>query len=54
MCFQRRDTCYVASPGLPQMVYSGYQPHAYSWDDLPPLKEILEAVIRQCLHGSPA
>lgn len=43
--FQHRDTCYVASPGLPQLVYSGYQPHAYSWDDLLPLKEILEAVI---------
>lgn len=44
VCFQPRDTCYVASPGLPHLVYSGYQPHAYSWDDLPPLKELLEAV----------
>lgn len=50
-CLQPRDTCYVASPGLPQLVYSGYQPHAYSWDDLPPLKEILEAV-HKALPGS--
>lgn len=41
---QPRDTCYVASSGLPELGYSGYQPHAYSWDDFPPLKDILEAV----------
>ncbi|KAF7120717.1 hypothetical protein RHSIM_Rhsim13G0140300 [Rhododendron simsii] len=39
-----RDTCYVARSGLPELGYSGYQPHAYSWDDFPPLKDILEAV----------
>ncbi|XP_050371578.1 DNA oxidative demethylase ALKBH2 [Argentina anserina] len=50
-CLQPRDTCYVASPGLAQLVYSGYQPHAYSWDDLPPLKELLEAV-HKALPGS--
>ncbi|KAL6197798.1 hypothetical protein ACLB2K_027592 [Fragaria x ananassa] len=50
-CLQPRDTCYVASPGLPHLVYSGYQPHAYSWDDLPPLKELLEAV-HKALPGS--
>lgn len=38
---QPRGTCYVASEGLPQLVYSGYQPHAYSWDEFPPLKDIL-------------
>ncbi|XP_028087995.1 DNA oxidative demethylase ALKBH2 isoform X2 [Camellia sinensis] len=43
-CLQPRDTCYVASAGLPELSYSGYQPHAYSWDDFPPLKDILEAV----------
>ncbi|KAG5516235.1 hypothetical protein RHGRI_037062 [Rhododendron griersonianum] len=43
-CVQPRDTCYIASSGLPELVYSGYQPHAYSWDDFPPLKDILEAV----------
>lgn len=41
---QPRDTCYIASSGLPELGYSGYQPHAYSWDDFPPLKDILEAV----------
>lgn len=41
---QPRDTCYVASPGLPELIYSGYKPHAYSWDDYPPLKLLLEAV----------
>lgn len=41
---QPRDTCYVASEGLPQLVQSGYQPHAYSWDEFPPLKDILDAV----------
>ncbi|KAL6992917.1 Alpha-ketoglutarate-dependent dioxygenase alkB 2 [Sarracenia purpurea var. burkii] len=43
-CVQPRDTCYVASAGLPELSYSGYQPRAYSWDDYPPLKDILEAV----------
>ncbi|XP_015072255.1 DNA oxidative demethylase ALKBH2 isoform X3 [Solanum pennellii] len=46
-----RDTCYVASEGLPQLVYSGYQPHAYSWDEFPPLKDILDAV-HKALPGS--
>lgn len=41
---QPRDTCYVASEGLPKLIYSGYEPHAYSWDDFPLLKDILEAV----------
>ncbi|KAM1108790.1 hypothetical protein ACFX13_005490 [Malus domestica] len=50
-CLQPRDTCYVASPGLPQLVYSGYQPRAYSWDDHPLLKQILEAV-HKALPGS--
>ncbi|KAF6145094.1 hypothetical protein GIB67_013445 [Kingdonia uniflora] len=50
-CNQPRDTCYVASGGLPELRYSGYQPHAYSWDDFPPLKEILEAV-HEALPGS--
>ncbi|XP_047311057.1 DNA oxidative demethylase ALKBH2 [Impatiens glandulifera] len=43
-CLQPRDTCYVASPGLPELTYSGYKPHAYSWDDFPLLQDILEAV----------
>ncbi|KAB1221659.1 hypothetical protein CJ030_MR2G024032 [Morella rubra] len=50
-CVQPRDTCYVASPGLPDLIYSGYQPPAYSWDDFPPLKEILDAV-HKALPGS--
>lgn len=41
---QPRDTCYVASPGLTTLTYSGYKPRAYTWDDFPPLKEILDAV----------
>jgi len=41
---QPRDTCYVATSGLTELSYSGYQPHAYSWDDYPPLKDILDAV----------
>lgn len=43
-CLQPRDTCYVASPGLQELRYSGYQPRAYSWDEFPPLKHILDAV----------
>lgn len=39
-----RDTCYIACPGLPELVYSGYRPHAYPWDDFPPLKDILNEV----------
>jgi DNA oxidative demethylase len=41
---QPRDTCYIASEGLSELRYSGYQPHAYSWEDYPPLKKILAAV----------
>ncbi|KAM7501079.1 hypothetical protein LguiA_025493 [Lonicera macranthoides] len=50
-CLQPRDTCYIASPGLPELVYSGYRPRAYSWDDFPPLKDILDAV-HKALPGS--
>ncbi|XP_065851800.1 DNA oxidative demethylase ALKBH2 isoform X2 [Euphorbia lathyris] len=50
-CLQPRDSCYFASPGLPELIYSGYKPHVYSWDDYPPLKEILDAVHR-ALPGS--
>ncbi|CAI0380267.1 unnamed protein product [Linum tenue] len=50
-CLQPRETCYVASPGLPQLSYSGYKPQPYSWDDYPPLKDILEAV-HKALPGS--
>ncbi|KAK7246006.1 hypothetical protein RIF29_40863 [Crotalaria pallida] len=50
-CLQPRDTCYVATPGLTELSYSGYQPHAYSWDDYPPLQEILDAV-HKALPGS--
>ncbi|KAL3519258.1 hypothetical protein ACH5RR_017407 [Cinchona calisaya] len=48
---QPRDTCYVANEGLPDLVYSGYQPQAYSWDEFPPLKDILDAV-HKALPGS--
>ncbi|KAL1191975.1 DNA oxidative demethylase ALKBH2 [Cardamine amara subsp. amara] len=50
-CLQPRDTCYVASSGLSALVYSGYRPDAYSWDDFPPLKEILDAIYK-ALPGS--
>lgn len=50
-CVQPRDTCYVAIAGLPELSYSGYQPHAYSWDDYPRLKVILE-VVHKALPGS--
>ncbi|CAA7019841.1 unnamed protein product [Microthlaspi erraticum] len=50
-CLQPRDTCYVASSGLTPLVYSGYRPDAYSWDDFPPLKEILDAIYK-ALPGS--
>ncbi|KAG8385891.1 hypothetical protein BUALT_Bualt03G0092200 [Buddleja alternifolia] len=41
---QPRDTCYVAREGLQQLAYNGYKPHAYSWDEFPPLKAILDLV----------
>lgn len=50
-CVQPRDTCYIASPGLADLIYSGYQPHAYFWDDFPRVKEILDAV-HKALPGS--
>lgn len=50
-CLQPRDTCYVADAGLPDLIYSGYQPKAYSWNDFPPLKDILDAV-HKALPGS--
>jgi alkylated DNA repair dioxygenase AlkB len=50
-CLQPRDTCYVASSGLTALVYSGYRPTSYSWDDFPPLKEILDAIYK-VLPGS--
>ncbi|KMZ57030.1 Alkylated DNA repair protein [Zostera marina] len=50
-CLQPRDTCYVANKGLQELEYSGYQPLAYSWDDFPPLKAILE-LIHETLPGS--
>nr|GEU78138.1 DNA oxidative demethylase ALKBH2 [Tanacetum cinerariifolium] len=39
---QPRDSCYVASKGLKELTYSGHKPHAYRWDDFPPLKQILD------------
>ncbi|KAK8951197.1 hypothetical protein KSP39_PZI004133 [Platanthera zijinensis] len=48
---QPRDTCYVASEGLTDLKYSGYQPHAYTWDEYPVLRDILEAV-HEVLPGS--
>ncbi|KAL8137332.1 hypothetical protein V2J09_003333 [Rumex salicifolius] len=50
-CLQPRDTCYVATPGLPELVYSGYHPRAYSWDDYPTLKELLD-LVHMALPGS--
>ncbi|KAK9060807.1 hypothetical protein SSX86_021513 [Deinandra increscens subsp. villosa] len=41
---QPRDVCYIASKGLKELVYSEYTPYAHSWDDYPPLKEILQEV----------
>ncbi|XP_039161332.1 DNA oxidative demethylase ALKBH2-like [Eucalyptus grandis] len=41
---QPRDSCYVAAEGLPAISYNGHSPRAYSWDDFPPLKDILDAV----------
>ncbi|MQM05171.1 hypothetical protein Taro_037988 [Colocasia esculenta] len=48
---QPRDTCYIANKGLPVLQYSGYKPPAYSWDDYPPLKVVLQAV-HEALPGS--
>uniref|UniRef100_A0ACD5V9M5 Uncharacterized protein n=1 Tax=Avena sativa TaxID=4498 RepID=A0ACD5V9M5_AVESA len=48
---QPRDTCYVADEGLTVLKYSGYQPHAHSWDGFPVLKDILKAV-HEALPGS--
>ncbi|XP_051125331.1 DNA oxidative demethylase ALKBH2 isoform X2 [Andrographis paniculata] len=48
---QPRDTFYIASEGLPNLVYSGHQPLAHSWDDFPPLKDILEQV-HKAIPGS--
>ncbi|KAL7201601.1 hypothetical protein ACSBR1_033320 [Camellia fascicularis] len=48
---QRRDICYVANKGLQGVTYSGHQPKAYSWDDFPPLADILNAV-QEALPGS--
>ncbi|ONK79356.1 uncharacterized protein A4U43_C01F5530 [Asparagus officinalis] len=50
-CLQPRDTCYVASEGLSELKYSGYQPQAYSWDDYPVLKDIL-AMVHEAVSGS--
>ncbi|KAI3680430.1 hypothetical protein L6452_35200 [Arctium lappa] len=41
---QPRDVCYIASKGLKELSYSGYKPDAYSWEDFPPLEEILDKV----------
>ncbi|KAL3740956.1 hypothetical protein ACJRO7_022128 [Eucalyptus globulus] len=48
---QPRDSCYVAAEGLPAISYNGHSPRAYSWDDFPPLKDILDAV-HKALPGS--
>ncbi|KAL8033031.1 hypothetical protein ABFX02_13G136700 [Erythranthe guttata] len=48
---QPRDTCYVASEGVAQLAYSGYKPHAYSWDEFPLLKEILD-LVHKAVPGS--
>ncbi|XXG79756.1 hypothetical protein AAC387_Pa09g0758 [Persea americana] len=50
-CTQPRDTCYIASEGLPELRYSGYTPCVYSWDNYPPLKTILD-VVHEALPGS--
>uniref|UniRef100_A0A7N0UXE7 Fe2OG dioxygenase domain-containing protein n=2 Tax=Kalanchoe fedtschenkoi TaxID=63787 RepID=A0A7N0UXE7_KALFE len=50
-CVQPRDMCYVSSPELMELSYSGYQPHTHSWDDFPRLRELLDAV-RKALPGS--
>ncbi|XP_078165971.1 oxidoreductase, 2OG-Fe(II) oxygenase family protein [Carex rostrata] len=48
---QPRDTCYIASEGLPDLKYSGYQPYAHAWDEFPPLKDILK-LVHEALPGS--
>ncbi|KAJ4763933.1 hypothetical protein LUZ62_074308 [Rhynchospora pubera] len=48
---QPRDTCYIANEGLPDLKYSGYQPYAHSWDEFPPLKDILK-LVHEVLPGS--
>ncbi|KAL6567567.1 hypothetical protein OROGR_001235 [Orobanche gracilis] len=48
---QPRDICYIASEGLTQLGYGGFRPPAYSWDEFPPLKDILDLVHR-VLPGS--
>ncbi|KAL9242594.1 hypothetical protein vseg_016580 [Gypsophila vaccaria] len=50
-CVQPRDTCYVASEGLTKLVYSGYQPQPHSWDQFPPLLELLR-LVENALPGS--
>ncbi|KAL0919726.1 hypothetical protein M5K25_011842 [Dendrobium thyrsiflorum] len=50
-CLQPRDTCYVASEGLAALKYSGYQPQAYTWDEYPVLRDILQAV-HEALPGT--
>ncbi|KAM7262596.1 hypothetical protein ACFE04_000279 [Oxalis oulophora] len=50
-CLQPRDTCYIAEAGLPRLSYSGYQPHAYPWDQFPPLKDLLDK-LHKALPGS--
>lgn len=50
-CSQPRETCYVSNGGLPAYKYSGYEPVIHSWDDYPPLKDILQAV-HEALPGS--
>ncbi|KAK9668480.1 hypothetical protein RND81_13G063700 [Saponaria officinalis] len=50
-CVQPRDTCYVASEGLPKLVYSGYQPDPHSWHRFPPLLDLLH-LVEKALPGS--
>lgn len=50
-CSQPRETCYVSKSGLPAYKYSGYEPVIHSWDDYPPLKDILQAV-HEAVPGS--
>ncbi|CAO2823567.1 unnamed protein product [Amaranthus hypochondriacus] len=50
-CVQPRDTCYVASEGLPKLVYSGYQPQPCSWHRFPLLLQLLRAV-EEAIPGS--
>ncbi|KAH0452661.1 hypothetical protein IEQ34_019960 [Dendrobium chrysotoxum] len=50
-CLQPRGSCYVASEGLTALKYSGYQPHVYTWDEYPVLRDILQAV-HEALPGT--